>query len=260
MRKLLLFLFTLSILAQPCLGDTDWSRLVVRQSTSDHAKAVELLRIELYELQFDAKMNVGEFLRKHRDREKMVAELLQGYKMDQHYLTDGTIEYDYYLALTSGIIAAILPETKPVGFVVPMLCPCCGQTWPAEKQPSEGITLIPKEIEKTNFSGIVIDCRGLKLNPCLFPKVFNDSLNEVFSVNFADTNYVAQYGLVTYTTNDAQSHSRIGDKPLRIKALGVFGDKRTDIKISTHDSQRIHGSQNNLNLLRECRVAIIFGP
>jgi len=79
-------------------------------------------------------------------------------------------------------------------------------------------------------------------------------------VNFADTNFVVQYGLVTYNANNVQSYTRIGDKPLRIKALDVFGNKRTNIKISAHDSQRIHGSQNNLNLLRECRVAIIFGP
>jgi len=260
MRKILLFIFTLSMLAQPCFGDMDWANLTIRQSTNDQSKAVELLKTELHELQYDADMNVGDFFHKHRDQENMALELLRGHKMDQHYLTDGTIEYVYCLPLTPGIIAAILPESKPVKFVVPMLCPCCGQAWPAEKQPPEGITLIPKEIETTDFSGIVIDCRGLKLTPCLFPKIFNDSLNEVFSVNFADTNYIVQHGLIRYNADSVQSYSRIGDRPLRITALDVLGNKRTDIKISSYDSQRIHGSQNNLNLLRECRVAIIFGP
>ncbi|GAH99970.1 unnamed protein product, partial [marine sediment metagenome] len=37
------------------------------------------------------------------------------------------------------------------------------------------------------------------------------------------------------------------------------GNKLTDVKISSFDARRIHGSKKNIEILKECRVAIIVG-
>jgi hypothetical protein len=84
-------------------------------------------------------------------------------------------------------------------------------------------------------------------------------MEEVYSVNFAELSSVVNNGLVLYTTQDLYNHPRVGYNPLRIKAIGVSGKNPTDIKISQLDARRIHGLQKNIELLKECRVAIIVG-
>jgi hypothetical protein len=259
MRKFPLFFFSVIVLFKICFADVDWARFVIRESTKDQTSATGLLKQELYNLQYDSKIRVGDFLRMHPDLERTITELLKRPKIDQHYLTDGTIEYGYQLPLAGGIIQTILPDVQPVQLMVPMLCPTCGQPWPEDKRLPEGVTLIPKENEVSDFSGIIVDCRGFALKPCIFPKILSEKLVEVYSNNFTDSQYLILRGLVAYYSDDTQARLRIGDNPLVVKALGITGDKATDIKISSADARLIHGSQNNLNLLRECRVAIIFG-
>jgi hypothetical protein len=253
----------LSILAfgffHPCFAEMDWGQLVLKESAPDQSQAVGLLRTELYGLQYDATKTVGDFIQAHADREQPLIEQLNDYKTLQFYLTDGTVEFGFNMPLAPSLIALLLPATQSVQLVVPMLCPHCGQDWPAEMPPPEGLQLTPKETETTDFTGIVIDCRDTQLMPCLFPKVFDEKLQEVYSINFAAPQHAIERGLITYTKGDIVNHRRTGDNPLRIKALDTGGDKKTNIIISDSDARRIHGSKNNLNLLRECRVVILFG-
>lgn len=253
----------ISILAlcffHPCFAEMDWEQLVLKESAPDQSQAVGLLKTELYSLQFDATKTVGDFVRAHVDLEQPLIAQLNGYKTLQFYLTDGTVEYGFHMPLAPSLIAMLLPATQSVQLVVPMLCPHCGQDWPAEIPPPEGLQLMPKETETTDFTGLIIDCRDTRLMPCIFPKIFDEKLQEVYSINFAAPQHTIERGLVIYAKGDVIDHRRTGDNPLRIKAVDVGGDKKTDIIISASDARRIHGSKHNLNLLRECRVVILVG-
>ncbi len=241
-------------------AEMDWENKIIKTSAINQTTAADLLKKELYSLQYDRNRTVGDFFKAHFDREFKLTELLFQYQtMKQNYLTDGSIEYVYQLPMTNKIMSLLLPDTKPVKLVVPMLCPCCGQNWPIGKHVPEGLELIPKQIESTEYTGIIIDCRNLKMTPCLFPKVFNDQLEEVYSINFADLNHVVDRGLVLYSTQDLYNHPRVGYNPLRVRAIGAVGAKFTDIKISSFDARRIHGSKKNIDLLKECRIAFIIG-
>jgi hypothetical protein len=258
-RNTLISLTLLTILIQPCVAEMDWEHLVLIESATDQTRAVEVLKAGLYNVQYDANMRVGDYVRTASDRQNPLLEHISRYKMDQYYLTDGTVEYGFYLSLTPSILSLLMPATKPVQLVVPMLCPTCNQDWPAGKQPPGGLQLKPKAIEETHYTGIVIDCRGMDITPCLFPRILNEKQQEVFSVDFADQEMVLERGVVIYANSEGSITQRIGNNPLRIRAITVMGDGRTDVKISSREAQRIHGSQNNLTLLRECRVAIISG-
>ena len=262
MKKLTGLLILVSIFVlRIAIAEVDWEKAIIRVSDTNQSRLSLLLRDELYALQYDDYRTVGEFLRSNFDRESRLVGLLNEYhRPEQHYLTDGSIEYMYQLPMTNKVMALLLPETKPVKLVVPMLCPSCGQEWPHGKPIPENTALVPKQIETIEYTGIVIDCRDFKINPCLFPKIYNEMSEEIYSVNFADLNHVVEAGLVVYSTSDSNNNSRIGYNPLRIRAIGVMGNKRTDIKISSLDARRIHGSNKNLQLLKECHVAIIFAP
>lgn len=257
-NDLVLFIIFMAVVNQPCFAEMDWENLILKEYATDQEHASDLLKSELYSLQYDATMTVGDFIRSN-DRQTELAEYLSRYQMDQYYLTDGTTEFAFCLALTPSILALILPEKDQVQVVVPTLCPTCGQEWPAGKDYPKGLQLQPKEIEKANYTGLVIDCTELKINPCFFPKVVNETMQEVYSFNFADSRHVIDHGLISYSSQMSFDSELIGNNPMRIKALATSGANQTDIKISLADSRRIHGSQNNLRLLRECRVVIISG-
>ena len=259
MRKIPLFFFLISAILNYCYGDVDWKILVVRVFTNDQSVATKLLEEELYGTQYNVQMSVGDFLNLRPELELSVREFVKRPKINQHYLTDGTIEYGYHLSLVGGIIQEILPATQPVNLMVPMLCPTCRQPWPEHMHLPDGISLIPKDNEISDFSGIIIDCRGYTLEPCLFPKILSEGMVDVYSNDFADPQYLIMHGLATYYRDEEQAQIRTGENPLHIKAVGVTGDTKTNIIISTPDAQTIHSAQNNLNLLRECRVAIIVG-
>jgi len=245
----------------PFSGEMNWKTYTLKASATDQTTAFDLLKKEFNTLQYDQGMLVMDFLQNNPGLSNQISSLLPDYCiLKQNYLTDGSIEYVYHLSLTNKIMAHLLPKTSSVKLVVPMLCPCCRQEWPDGKPVPQGLELVPKQIESTTYTGIVIDCRDFDLKPCLFPSIYNDMLEEVYSVSFADQNSIINRGLVLYTTRDLYKNPRIGQNPLRIQAIDIIGKAGTDIKISGPDARRIHGSKNNIELLKECRLAIIFGP
>ncbi len=246
-------------IASLCFAEMDWEHLVLIESASDQIQGTDLLKEALYNVKYDSKRTVGDFLRDFPERDAVLADHVARYKLDQYYLTDGTVEYGFHLLLTQSIMPLLIPAKKPAKLIVPMLCPVCDQDWPTGKQPPAGIQLKPKALDRTNYTGIIIDCRDINLTPCLFPVVYDEKMQEIYSINFADTAAVLERGFVIYTESEASAVPRTGDNPLKIRALAPSGDLGTDIRIPAAAAQRIHGSQNNLALLRECRVAVIVG-
>lgn len=241
-------------------ADMDWETMTIKVSSPDQTSAIDLLKQELYDVPYDGARTVGDFLRMHPEREMRLQGFLYEYRrINQNYLTDGSIEFLNELPLTNKIMSLLIPDRQPTSLVVPMLCPLCGQDWPQDKDIPDGITLLPKQSESNEYTGIVIDCRSLRLSPSLFPTIYTETMIEVYSVNFADLNYITDRGLVLFSSQDLYNNPRIGYNPLRIQALAVAGSNFSDIKISSFDARRIHGSEKNLKLLKECRVVIIVG-
>lgn len=258
--KVVSILTALALLIPAC-AEMNWENMTIKATSMAPTDAVELLRRELSNIKYDARISVGDFLNANFDRAYRLNSVLNEHRaVQQNYLTDGGIEYQYQLPLAPKILSLLLPDQTAPRLVVPMLCPCCGQEWPKEKPVPEGVKLIPRETETTEYTGIIIDCRGYSITPCLFPRIINDQNQEVYSVNFADVNALVDNGLVLYSTQDLFNHPRVGYNPLRITARGAAGVGSTDIMISSFDARRLHGSKQILSLLEECRVAIIIGP
>jgi hypothetical protein len=62
------------------------------------------------------------------------------------------------------------------------------------------------------------------------------------------------------TPDDDVTVVRAGVLPLRLAARGVFGDKATDVVISTEGARQLLALPENIALLREGRVVIVYGP
>ena len=135
---------------------------------------------------------------------------------------------------------------------------------------------IPQKPEKNmvwtssaDFTGVVIYAADdypvhgenafSRLNPALFPSVYDENIEKVFSMEMVDPEVLTSRGPLSYFSNpdDPGIAETAGEKPLYTMARKIFGKYRTDIIIPTADADRIFYSEKNAALIREGRFVII---
>jgi len=126
------------------------------------------------------------------------------------------------------------------------------------------------EWEPTNrFSGIVIYMKDLlpvhgkreeaRISPALFPEIYDTDMNLLVEKNAMDPEMLRRWGSFAYTTdfNETPYTERIGQVPLRILGVGLFGKYNTDIVISRENARKIMATRHNRDLLAQGRVLVI---
>ncbi len=110
------------------------------------------------------------------------------------------------------------------------------------------------------FSGLIIDCRGLKIKPALSPKVLDEDGKEIYGSAYVSKEWAVKYGIVGYSKSveSAAKLDRVGDKPGKVKAVKVSGANNTDIVLSKDDAADIRSAAKNLKFLSQCRVILII--
>ncbi|MDR1215741.1 MAG: polymerase [Treponema sp.] len=122
------------------------------------------------------------------------------------------------------------------------------------------------------YTGIVILAEGelpvhgrntsTLVQPCLFPRIWDSDMNllydktmtapqSVMSVRYAPSTAVFQD---TPSGMDEGLDRFVGERPLRIMAVGAFGVSPTDVIISRDDALLILSSPENRQLLQEARI------
>jgi hypothetical protein len=211
---------------------------------------------------YDRDWTVGSYLSSHSLVERRLERMnLASRRLGTKYLSDGTVSTEYEYPLTGAVLGLILPVTSTPRLLGRTACPCCGQPWPEGKEPPPGVKLVPYETGTApEYTGILIDAKGVEYVPALFPRVVTESGDEVIGADFAKAEQMAQSGLVGcfYDRAQALTADRIGSSPLIVRALGVAGTNSCDLVISQSDAARIHGSRANLELLSRCRVGFLI--
>jgi hypothetical protein len=157
----------------------------------------------------------------------------------KEYLSDGTVEVTMEMNLKGGFAQLVLP---------------------GEIKPLESIrTMSPVNISPSVFTGLVIDTRGLGINPVMVPKILDEDAREVYGSAFVSREYAVQQGMTGYSKNleAAQHDPRVADNPLTVKALRTDGIKPSDIVISNTDAHRLRSASENLSFMKKCRVMIV---
>jgi hypothetical protein len=102
--------------------------------------------------------------------------------------------------------------------------------------------------------------------PCLFPKIWDTGMNLIYERNMLEPQNAA---MIRYAPPDAifrpgpsglsaEIAALTGQRPLRILARAVFGERPTDPVIDRADALQIISTEENRRLLREGRVVIIL--
>jgi hypothetical protein len=119
------------------------------------------------------------------------------------------------------------------------------------------------------YSGIVVYAKGSlpvrgeglegRAAPCLFPRIFDSDMNLILDRSVASPEALSAGGVLGYASAlGADAGARVGADPMRVMALELFGDARTDFVISRDDALRILSSPGNRELLRQCKVVVIY--
>jgi len=120
------------------------------------------------------------------------------------------------------------------------------------------------------YTGIVVYLQGeygvrgehrtARLRPCLFPKLFDESMRTIVERNLLYPDALRSWGAVGYAKDlgDPIVETRAGSAPLRIIATEIFGSRRTDALISNEDALKILGSPENRSLAQQGKVVFII--
>lgn len=121
-----------------------------------------------------------------------------------------------------------------------------------------------------NFSGLVIYAKGElpaygkdvreAVQPAVFPRLYDEDMNLLLSVEMCDPAYLEKWGMAAYTDSEEDSAflERIGTVPLRTVSRGVFGINSTDLLLPSDAVRRLLVREANQSMLRQGRVLIVI--
>jgi hypothetical protein len=131
--------------------------------------------------------------------------------------------------------------------------------------------ITPLYTPNEDFSGIIIYAgeelpyqgnveQQVLLNPCLFPRLYDSSMNLIHSAEMTDPSALRQWGNAgySYSYDLTKVADRIGMYPLRTMAYKVYGKNRTDLILPDDVVKKLISSEHNRDLLRQGRVVIIL--
>jgi hypothetical protein len=120
------------------------------------------------------------------------------------------------------------------------------------------------------FTGLLISARGKlplsgksaegALKPALFPRLFDQEMNVVLEKAMVSPEAIGRWGMVGYAVSldDDVVFTRAGPNPLRIAARAAFGKSPTDIVISSEAARQLLTLDQNIALLREGKIVIVY--
>ena len=110
------------------------------------------------------------------------------------------------------------------------------------------------------YTGLVVDTRGLKVQPALVPKVLDEKGMELYQGLYVSRENVAQSGVALYAKDltSAQTNSRVGKNPLTVKGFKANPGNPSDIILSPEETKRVTPFTQKGTFLEECKVMIVI--
>lgn len=171
------------------------------------------------------------------------------------YLSDGTVQVTVEMNIRGGFSQLVLPDEIKQIQSIKTVSP--GKNVPGSASVSGRVA---GPVSTPNgYTGLVVDARGIELNPTMYPKIYDESGKEVYGSAFASREFAVQQGMIQYGKGlEASMHlKRVADQPLIVKGLRATQPGHTDLIISNADAAKIRRSSEHLSFLKRCRVLIV---
>ena len=192
-----------------------------------------------------------------------VSACVQGAKIiSEQTLPDGGYEVTMEVSVfgVSGLAQAVMPKPAvqesfpaPVPDVIPSVPAdsMVGGTSVSVTVPAQGAS--PMDAVG-GFTGLIVDCRGMGLNPVMSPVIKNDREIPVYGHKNLDYDKVVLEGMAAYVT-DISRAVRAGSHPLMVRAIRLM-DHNANPVISTDDANRVLIENGTTGFLG--KTAVVF--
>lgn len=107
------------------------------------------------------------------------------------------------------------------------------------------------------YTGLIVDCRGLGLEPVMSPVIKNETGESIYGHKNLDPDYVISNGMASYTKDiDSVGCKRAGDNPLVVKAVSLQSHNSYPV-LSVADANRILIENKATGFLEKTNVVFI---
>lgn len=133
-----------------------------------------------------------------------------------------------------------------------------------DKSTSVTTTTIVTPVEPSKeFTGLIVDCSGYKIDRCMSPKIRKTDGTEVWGTVKVNFDTLQDKGIVAYATSmaEAKKNARAGGNPLIIRASGRAGGRfYSDAVITESDAQVLMDENGKSHFLDEFNVIFVKDP
>lgn len=109
---------------------------------------------------------------------------------------------------------------------------------------------------KGNYTGLVVDCRGLELQPVMSPVIKNSNGTKIYGHKNLDYKRIIEEGMADYS-GDVENVKRAGNNPLVVKAVAVENFNSNPV-VAIPDSNRILIENHATQFLKDLKVVFLF--
>ena len=106
------------------------------------------------------------------------------------------------------------------------------------------------------YTGLIVDCRGLELQPVMSPVIRNSNGTKIYGHKNLDIDKVISMGMADYVDNTTNA-ARAGDKPLVVKAVSLENFNSNPV-VAISDSNRILIENYASKFLKDLKVVFLF--
>ena len=106
-----------------------------------------------------------------------------------------------------------------------------------------------------NYTGLIVDCRGLGLNPVMSPVIKNDSGSPIYGYKNLNIDKVIANGMASYA-RDMNGARRAGSNPLVVKAVRLDNHNANPV-LSVADANRVLIENRATKFLDETNVVFL---
>lgn len=163
------------------------------------------------------------------------------------------------LLLLGDFAAAVLPQVEPID---PR-----AHAFPAAPAPVDSLATdeLVFFVPDAPYTGLLIDVRGLGLQPSIAPRVLSADGHLIHGVATVDRRLATDYGVAGYDDdlNRAYTSERLGGedaKPFVVKATGTAGRYSGDAILDNFDVAQVLQADEAGDFLRQGRVTFLLGP
>jgi hypothetical protein len=134
-----------------------------------------------------------------------------------------------------------------------------GMSEAAEKQPENELYEAGANAKSPgDYSGVVIDARGLALNPAMMPRILTPDGKVIYGPEVLSSSVMANGGLVAYVRSEKEARVvKAGKDPFIVKALKTIGKTACDLVLPSAVADELFGLDKEKSVLSDGKVVIL---